>query len=41
MEKLNYPELVQTILKHHAKNRPNSPIEVQLIFDTERDRVPC
>ena len=38
MERLNYAEVVQTILKNHAKNRPNSQTEVQLIFDTERDR---
>jgi hypothetical protein len=39
MEKLNYPEIVQTILENHRKNRPNSQTEVQLIFDTERDRI--
>jgi hypothetical protein len=38
MERLNYPEVVQTILKNHVKNRPNSQTEVQLIFDTERER---
>ena len=38
MEGMNYREVVQTILKSHAKNRSNSQTEVQLIFDTERDR---
>ncbi|MBE9226198.1 XisI protein [Phormidium sp. LEGE 05292] len=38
MERLNYLEVVQTILKRHVKNRPNSQTEVQLIFDTERGR---
>ncbi len=38
MEKLNYPEVVQRILKNHGKNRSNSQTEVQLIFDTERER---
>lgn len=40
MERLNYPEVVQTILKDRVKNRQNSQTEVQLIFDTERDRYP-
>jgi XisI protein len=38
MEGINYREVVQTILKHHVNNRSNSQTEVQLIFDTERDR---
>ncbi|MCU0541161.1 MAG: XisI protein [Oscillatoriaceae cyanobacterium Prado104] len=38
MESLNYREAVQTILKNLVKNRSNSQTEVQLIFDTERDR---
>lgn len=38
MDKLNYRELVQTIIKNHLGNRLNSNTEVQLIFDTERDR---
>jgi hypothetical protein len=38
MEKLNYKEVVQTILKNHVRNHSNSQTEVQLIFDTERDR---
>ncbi len=38
MERLNYSEVVQTVLKNHGKNRSNSKTEVQLIFDTERDR---
>ncbi len=37
MDELNYREVVQTILKSHAINRPNIQTEVQLIFDTERD----
>ena len=38
MDKLNYPELVQTVLKNHVRNSLNGNTEVQLIFDTERDR---
>ncbi|NEQ20567.1 MAG: XisI protein, partial [Microcoleus sp. SIO2G3] len=38
MERLNYKEIVQEILESHVKNRSNSQTEVQLIFDTERDR---
>jgi hypothetical protein len=38
MEKLNYCELVQTILKFHSDNHLDNETEVQLIFDTERDR---
>jgi XisI protein len=38
MDKLNYGELVQTILKRHVGNSFNSKTEVHLIFDTERDR---
>ena len=38
MEKLNYSEVVQTILKNHVRNRPNSQTEVQVIFDTKSDR---
>ncbi|GAB4172536.1 MAG: hypothetical protein Fur006_01390 [Coleofasciculaceae cyanobacterium] len=38
MEKLNYREVVQTILENHVRNRSNSQTEVQLIFDTERNR---
>ena len=38
MERLNYSEVVQTVLKNHVKNRSNSQTEVQLIFDTERAR---
>ncbi|MDY6781424.1 MAG: XisI protein [Cyanobacteriota bacterium] len=38
MEKLNYREVVQGILEHHATNRLNSQTEVHLIFDTDRDR---
>ncbi|NET62498.1 MAG: XisI protein [Symploca sp. SIO2E6] len=38
MEKLNYPEVVQTVLKNHLGNHLNSNTEVHLILDTERDR---
>jgi hypothetical protein len=38
MEKLNYRELIQTILKAHSDNHLDNDTEVQLIFDTERDR---
>ena len=38
MEGINYREVVQTILKRHAQNRSDSPTEVRVIFDTERDR---
>jgi len=37
MERLNYKEIVQTILEGHARNHPNNQTEVKLIFDTERD----
>ena len=37
MERLNYQEIVQRILKIHAKNRSNSQTEIKLLFDTERD----
>ncbi|NEQ68923.1 MAG: XisI protein [Symploca sp. SIO2D2] len=38
MEKLNYPEVVQTILKNHLGNHLNNNTEVHLIFDTARHR---
>jgi len=38
MDRLNYPEVVQEILKNHVGNSLNTQTEVQLIFDTERDR---
>ncbi|NER94587.1 MAG: XisI protein [Symploca sp. SIO1B1] len=38
MEKLNYPEVVQTVLKNHLGNHLNNNTEVHLIFDTERNR---
>ncbi|HAJ63299.1 MAG TPA: XisI protein, partial [Cyanobacteria bacterium UBA8543] len=38
MERLNYKEIVQKVLKNHVKNSSTSQTEVQLIFDTERDR---
>ncbi len=38
MDKLNYSELVQTIIKGHVGNSLNGNTEVHLIFDTERSR---
>ncbi|MGD2183627.1 XisI protein [Lusitaniella coriacea] len=38
MERLNYSEVVQSVLERHVTNRLNSQTEVHLIFDTERDR---
>ncbi|MBD2578650.1 XisI protein [Oscillatoria sp. FACHB-1406] len=38
MDRLNYSELVQTIIKGHVGKNLNSKTEVHLIFDTERDR---
>jgi len=38
MEKLNYPEIVQSILENHTKNSYNCHTEVKFLFDTERDR---
>lgn len=38
MDKLNYRDVVQSILKSHVGNRLNGNTEVHLIFDTERDR---
>jgi hypothetical protein len=38
MERLNYKEIVQKIIESHVKNCSTSQTEVQLIFDTERDR---
>ena len=35
MEKLNYPELVQKILKAHVTNLKDDETEVQLILDRE------
>jgi hypothetical protein len=37
MEKLNYRELIQIILKTHLDNHLDNDTEVQLIFDIERD----
>jgi len=37
MERINYRELVQTILKRHSIHHSNDDTEVQLIFDTDRD----
>lgn len=38
MEKLNYRELVQKILKTRTESRTVKDTETHLIFDTERDR---
>lgn len=38
MDRLNYPEVVQKILKNHVGNSLNTQTEVQLIFDPERNR---
>lgn len=38
MERLNYSEVVQSVLERHVTNRLNSQADVHLIFDTERDR---
>ena len=38
MDKLNYHELVQKILKSHVGNCLNNNTEVHLIFDKDRDR---
>jgi hypothetical protein len=37
MERMNYRDLVQSILKGHSENHLSTDTEVQLIFDTERD----
>ncbi|MCC3569803.1 MAG: XisI protein [Oscillatoriales cyanobacterium] len=37
MEKVNYKELIQTILTQHSGNDLDTETEVQLLFDTERD----
>ncbi len=37
MEKINYRDLVQKILKAHTDNHTDNETEVQLIFDLERD----
>jgi hypothetical protein len=37
MEKLNYPELVQKIIKAHIANLKEDETEVQLILDRERN----
>jgi hypothetical protein len=38
MDRLNYSELVQTIIKGHVGKNLNQKIEVHVIFDIERDR---
>ncbi len=37
MERINYQELVQTILTKHSGNDLYKDTEVQLIFDTKRE----
>ncbi len=37
MERINYKELVETILSHHSGNDLDSDTEVQLLFDRERE----
>lgn len=37
MERVNYRELVQNILKEHLQNDLEEDTEIQLILDTERD----
>jgi hypothetical protein len=37
MERVKYPELVQTILESHSIHHSNDDTEVQLIFDTKRN----
>lgn len=37
MEKIDYRDLVQKILKAHSTNHANNETEVQLIFDVEQD----
>lgn len=37
MERVNYPELVQTILESHSIHHSNDDTEVQLIFDPIRN----
>ena len=38
MERINYSELVQNILKNRVDNHAEDDTEVQLIFDSKRDR---
>jgi hypothetical protein len=38
MERMSYAELVQTVLSNHSENHAEDETEVQLIFDTKRDR---
>ncbi|MCW6053244.1 XisI protein [Lyngbya sp. CCAP 1446/10] len=37
MERINYGELVQTILSQHSGNDLDTETEVQLVFDTKRE----
>jgi hypothetical protein len=38
MERVNYPDLVQSILERHSVHHSDDDTEVELIFDTKRDR---
>jgi hypothetical protein len=37
MERMNYPELVQTVLARHTESHLAKGTELQLIFDNQRD----
>jgi len=37
MDRLDYRELIQVILKGHAENHLNTQTEIQLLFDTKFD----
>lgn len=38
MERVNYSELIQNILESHSINHVEDDTEIQIIFDTKRDR---
>ena len=38
MERINYPELVKTVLARHTENHRSQETEKELIFDSERHR---
>ncbi|PSB02984.1 XisI protein [Merismopedia glauca] len=38
MERVDYPTLIQTILAKYADRPPEEDVEIQLIFDTARNR---
>ncbi|ALB43189.1 fatty-acid oxidation protein subunit alpha [Anabaena sp. WA102] len=37
MERMNYPELVKTVLARHTENHRSEGTEKELIFDSERN----